>query len=185
MCGLVGVVNLTAEEPVDALQLTRANDTMAHRGPDDSGVWAEAGVGLAARRLSIIDVPHGHQPMSNEDGSVHIVYNGEVYNHEDLRVELLANGHRFRSTCDTEVILHAYEQWGPDGCLRRLRGMFAFALWDARMQTLLLVRDHFGIKPLFMAEWNGRLFFASEIRALLAFSEMSRRVNVGGPWGRS
>jgi asparagine synthase (glutamine-hydrolysing) len=177
MCGIVGVLNLTTDEPVDARFLAFANDTMQHRGPNGGGVWSARGIGLAARRLSIIDVPHGQQPMVNEDGTVHLVYNGEVYNHADLRQELAGLGHRFRSTCDTEVILHAYEQWGTDGCVTRLRGMFAFALWDERSQTLLLARDRMGKKPLYLSEWEGRLYFASEIRALLACSKMSREVN--------
>ena len=178
MCGIVGVLNLSAREPIDPDRLAHANNGMAHRGPDDSGVWAKGGIGLAARRLSIIDVPHGHQPMSNEDQSIYIVYNGEVYNHQDLRTELQSLGHRFQSTCDTEVIIHAYEKWGPEGCVGRLRGMFAFALWDTRSQTLMLARDRMGIKPLYTAEWNGRLYFASEIRPLLTCSDMVREVNL-------
>lgn len=178
MCGIVGVVNLSAAGPVDAERLRRANDLMVHRGPDAGGVWTAPRVGLAARRLSIIDVTHGHQPMTNEDGTVHIVYNGEVYNHADLRAELKRYGHHFGSTCDTEVLIHAYEQWGADGAVRRLRGMFAFALWDSRSETLVLVRDRMGKKPLYTAEWGGRLYFASEIRALLACSNIDRQVNV-------
>lgn len=178
MCGIIGVLNLTAQEPIDVERLIQANNTLAHRGPDDSGIWAQANIGLAMRRLSIVDVPCGHQPMSNEDNTVHIVYNGEIYNHGDLRAQLEALGHRFRTNCDTEVIIHAYEQWGKDGCLSRLRGMYAFAIWDTRLQTLFLARDRMGIKPLYFAECNGRLFFASEIRGLLLCSNLSREVNV-------
>lgn len=180
MCGIVGVLNLSTSEPVDAQRLARATDSMIHRGPNAGGTWSDLHVGLGARRLSIVDLPHGHQPMTNEDGTVHIVYNGEVYNHADLRKELLGFGHRFESACDTEVVIHAYEQWGADGCVGRLRGMFAFALWDGRTQTLLLARDRMGKKPLYVAAWGGRLYFGSEIRAVLACSNMAREVNVGG-----
>jgi len=152
---------------------------MRHRGPDDMGTWSDAAgpVGLAQRRLSIIDLsPAGHNPMSNEDGTVWITYNGEVYNFPELRAELIAKGHQFRSKTDTEVIVHLYEEEGAD-CLKRLNGMFAFALWDAKKQQLLLARDHAGIKPLYYWQDGRRLFFASEIKALLKVPGCPRELN--------
>lgn len=178
MCGIIGVLNLTNETPVDSDRLRSGNDMLFHRGPDDAGVHVEANVGLAMRRLSIIDVTHGHQPMTNEDGTVHIVYNGEVYNHRDLRRELESHGHTFRTDADTEALLHGYEQWGRDGLLERLRGMFAFAIWDSTAETLFLARDRMGIKPLYFAEHDGRLYFSSEIRGVLQLSQMPRRTNL-------
>ena len=139
--------------------------TLTHRGPDSDGFHLDGPVGLAARRLSIIDLEGGDQPIANEDGSVHVVQNGEIYNHEELRAELARVGHTFRTRCDTEVLVHAYEEWG-DAFARRLRGMFALALWDARRSRLLLVRDAFGIKPLYYRIDDDGLAFASELRAL-------------------
>jgi asparagine synthase (glutamine-hydrolysing) len=176
VCGITGVLNLANQEPIDPNCLLEANNALYHRGPDDEGMFVEPNIGLAVRRLSIIDLAGGHQPMSNEDGTVHIVYNGETYNYRGMRAELESLGHQFRTNSDTEVILHAYEQWGPEGCLERLRGMFAFAIWDSRAQSLLLGRDRMGIKPLYFAEYNGRLYFASEIRSLLLHSNMPREV---------
>jgi asparagine synthase (glutamine-hydrolysing) len=178
MCGIVGVLNLTNREPVGPERLRAGSDALVHRGPDDDGVFVSRDVGLATRRLSIVDLDHGHQPMSNEDGTVHIAYNGEVYNHGELRRELVSLGHTFRTHADTEALLHGYEQWGKEGLLGRLRGMFAFAIWDDSEQTLLLARDRMGIKPLYFAEYDGRLYFASEIRSLLVHSEMPRRVDL-------
>ncbi|HLF26105.1 MAG TPA: asparagine synthase (glutamine-hydrolyzing) [Anaerolineae bacterium] len=178
MCGIVG---LLAPELSHA-ELQRINARLAHRGPDDSGDYLGAGIGLAARRLSIIDLAGGHQPLSNEDGSVWIAYNGEVYNAPDLRVALEAAGHGFKTHTDTETIVHAYEQWGVDA-VARLRGMFAFALWDAPRRRLLLARDRFGIKPLYYAEHAGRFAFASEIRPLLAaLPHLPRRANLTALW---
>src|SRR5438105_1062023 len=139
--------------------------TLVHRGPDSDGMFLDHGVGLAARRLSIIDLAGGDQPIANEDGSIHVVQNGEVYNHEELRRELERAGHQFRTHCDTEVLVHLYEEEG-DAFARRLRGMFAVALWDARRSRLLLARDRFGIKPLVYRHAGGELSFASELRAL-------------------
>jgi asparagine synthase (glutamine-hydrolysing) len=178
MCGITGVLNLSNREPISGERLRAGNDALVHRGPDDEGTFVEAGFGMAMRRLSIIDVAHGHQPMSNEDGTIHIVYNGEVYNHEELRRELVSLGHVFRTNADTEAILHGYEAWGRDGLLARLRGMFAFAIWDSSARTLLLARDRMGIKPLYFAEHDGRLYFSSEIRGVLIPSEMQRRANI-------
>jgi asparagine synthase (glutamine-hydrolysing) len=176
MCGIIGVLNLTNPLPISPERLQEGNDALSHRGPDDEGAFVQTKIGLAARRLSIIDLAQGHQPMTNEDGTVHVVYNGEIYNHNDLRRELESFGHRFRTRADTETILHGYEQWGPEGLLNKMRGMFAFAVWDDTKQALFLARDRMGIKPLYFAEYDGRLYFASEIRALLLQSQMPRRI---------
>lgn len=167
MCGICGLWH--SQSPILDSDLQRMNDRQAHRGPDDSGLYRNpAGrLGLGFRRLAIIDLsPNGHQPMTNEDGNLWIVYNGEIYNFANLRKELVNAGHEFRSLSDTEVIVHGYEEWGPD-VLKRLRGMFAFAIWDEREQSLFLARDRLGIKPLHYY-WDGKRFaFASEIKALL------------------
>src|SRR5881275_2080397 len=140
--------------------------TLVHRGPDAAGAITDGPVGLAARRLAIIDLAAGDQPIANEDGTVHVVQNGEIYNHEELRRELTAAGHRFRTRCDTEVLVHLYEEHGDDFA-RRLRGMFAVAIWDDRgAGRLVLARDRFGIKPLLYRAVDGELAFASELRAL-------------------
>ena len=164
MCGIVGKLGPGA---VSEMEIRRMCDAIAHRGPDDWGRFIEGGAGLGMRRLSIIDLAGGHQPIANEDGSVVVVYNGEIYNHESLRRDLIARGHQFRTRSDTEVLVHLYEDEGAR-FLPRLRGMFAFALWDRRARRLLLARDHFGQKPLFYTESAGRLAFASEVKALLA-----------------
>ena len=164
MCGICGEWNLLG---VDPKTLERMNDTLVHRGPDDQGAVLLGEAGLAMRRLAIIDLVRGHQPIANEDGSVWIVCNGEIYNHRELRRELLAHGHSFKTGSDTEVILHLYEERG-ERAVDELRGMFAFALWDVRRRKLLLARDRFGQKPLFY-RFDGRRFtFASEIKAILA-----------------
>ena len=178
MCGIIGVVNLTNPSPISPERLRVGSDALYHRGPDDEGAFVQPNFGMAARRLSIIDLAYGHQPMSNEGGTVHIVYNGEVYNHKDLRGELESLGHGFRTSADTEALLHGYEQWGREGLLARLRGMFAFAIWDSAEQALFLARDRMGIKPLYYAEHDGRLYFASEIRCMLLHSEMPRRISL-------
>ena len=164
MCGIVGTVGPAV---VGEAEVVRMCDAIRHRGPDDWGTFVEGGIGLGMRRLSIIDVAGGHQPIANEDESVLVVLNGEIYNHEALRRELVARGHRFRIRTDTEVLVHLYEDDG-ERMLQRLRGMFAFAIWDRRRRRLLVARDHFGQKPLFYIERAGRLTFASEIKALLA-----------------
>ncbi len=173
MCGIVGY--LTPE--VERARLEAANGLLRHRGPDDAGYFVGEGVGLAARRLSIVDLAGGHQPLSNEDGSIWIAYNGEVMNAPELRVELQAAGHQFRSRTDTEVIVHGYEEWGT-AVLPKLRGMFAFALWDGRSRQLLLARDRFGIKPLYYAQAGSQFAFASEIRPLFALlPQLARRAH--------
>ncbi|MGE5688956.1 MAG: asparagine synthase (glutamine-hydrolyzing) [Pseudomonadota bacterium] len=162
MCGICGIA--PGSGTVDPAQLEAMSRTLVHRGPDADGSFLDDGVALAARRLSIIDLEHGDQPLANEDGSVVVVQNGEIYDHERHRRELERAGHRFATRCDTEVHAHAYEEWG-ERFVERLRGMFALALWDARRRRLLLARDRFGIKPLYWSEAGGELRFASELRA--------------------
>lgn len=177
MCGIIGIASPSPCESRDWLIAGR--DAMAHRGPDDAGVWwsADGRVGLGHRRLAIIDLsPAGHQPMQDVTGSLTIVFNGEIYNYRDLQQELAAKGHTFRSHSDTEVILAAYREWGVD-CLARLNGMFAFALYDGTQQTIFLARDRAGEKPLFYTLNNGILRFASELKGLLADPAMPRRIN--------
>jgi asparagine synthase (glutamine-hydrolysing) len=163
MCGICGIVDRGG--PVDRDVLEAMSAALVHRGPDSSGTYVDGGVGLAARRLAIIDIAHGDQPIAGEDGRVRVVQNGEIYNHRELRAELQAQGHRFATACDTEVLVHLYEQEGPS-FVRRLRGMFAIALWDEAARRLLLARDPFGIKPLYYRAAGGRLSFASELKAL-------------------
>lgn len=177
MCGIVGIVDLRDRAPIDKGVLERMNGAQSHRGPDGDGIHVEPGVGLGHRRLAIIDLGGGRQPLFNEDGSVVVVYNGEIYNFRELAAELAACGHTFRTHCDTEVIVHAWEEWGA-ACVERFRGMFAFALWDRNRQTLFLVRDRVGIKPLYYAEvGDGQVVFGSELKALLAHPGVRRDVD--------
>ena len=176
MCGICGKVNFDNAQPVDAMLLRRMTNLIAHRGPDGSGEYLSGPVGLGHRRLSIIDLHTGDQPMCNEDGSVWVVYNGEIYNFHELRTELEGRGHRFKSNSDTEVIVHLYEELG-DACVTRLRGMFAFALWDEARRRLLLARDRVGVKPLYYADTGRSLLFGSEIKSLLADPQLDRRIN--------
>ncbi|HEY1807830.1 MAG TPA: asparagine synthase (glutamine-hydrolyzing) [Acidobacteriaceae bacterium] len=175
MCGICGKLNFDRERPVSSGLLKRMADTIVHRGPDDEGYYLSGPVGLGFRRLSIIDLATGHQPLSNEDGTVWIVFNGEIYNFEELRADLLARGHVFRTRTDTEVIVHLYEEFGP-ACVERLRGMFGFAIWDERQQTLMLARDRVGIKPVYYALGKASIVFGSEIKAILADPEISAEV---------
>jgi asparagine synthase (glutamine-hydrolysing) len=175
MCGICGVVGYSEGFPVGEEIVTRMRDTLVHRGPDDGGSWcrAEDRVALGHRRLSIVDLSAaGHQPMRNEDGSVWLTYNGEVYNHEALRAELERKGHVYRSRTDSETILHLYEEEGPH-CVERLDGMFALAIWDARRRELFLARDRLGVKPLYYADSPTGFVFASEIKAILAHPSVS------------
>ncbi len=173
MCGIAGFVTRAPSAPPESL-LARMTDAIRHRGPDASGYYRDSYAALGHRRLSIIDVRDGQQPMSNEDGALWIVYNGEIFNHADLRPALDQAGHRYRTRCDTETILHAYEQYGPD-CVTRFRGMFSFAIWDKNTRTLFCARDRLGKKP-FYYYWDGHLFaFASEIKALLEHPAISPR----------
>src|SRR5215472_6844690 len=167
MCGIAGIVKLNPDDTVDEVRVKRMRDVLRHRGPDGEGLWLDGPVGLGHRRLSIVDITAGHQPMANEDESVWITYNGEVYNHARLRPELIAKGHRYRTRSDTETIVHLYEEEG-DRCVERLSGMFAFAIWDRRRRRLLLARDRLGIKPLYYAVTDDEILFASEIKAILA-----------------
>ncbi|MCK4830766.1 asparagine synthetase B, partial [bacterium] len=165
-------------EPIPHRYIKSMADTLAHRGPDDEGQYIDVNIALGHRRLSILDLtPAGHQPMANKDGTVVLVYNGEIYNHLELKVELEALGYHFRSRTDTEVLLNGYEAWGID-VVKRLNGMFAFGLWDGRTRTLYLVRDRYGIKPLYWTKIGKILIFASEIKAILTHPMVSPQVNV-------
>src|SRR5581483_6815760 len=168
MCGICGIaIPEHAPRHLDAASVTRMRDSLTHRGPDDAGLLLDPHVALAHRRLSIVDLSRGHQPMFNEDHSIAIVFNGEIYNHADYRADLEAKGHRYRSHCDTETILHLYEEHGRRS-VEFLRGMFAFAIWDRSKRRLLLARDRLGIKPLYYSlDADGTLYFASEIKALV------------------
>ncbi len=167
MCGIVGIIRLNPNDSVDSVRLQRMRDALAHRGPDDKGLWSEGPVGLGHRRLSIVDVAGGHQPMSSADGNSWITFNGEIYNHAARRAELEQRGYRYQTRSDTETILHLYEEYG-DGCVEKLAGMFAFGLWDRTRGRLLLARDRLGIKPLYYAVTDDEIVFASEIKAILA-----------------
>src|SRR4051812_17314991 len=167
MCGIAGIVATDHLDHEALARVTRMRDVITHRGPDEAGLHLDAAAALAHRRLSIVDLSTGQQPLSNEDGSIWVIFNGEIYNHAEVRAELQAHGHCYRTKSDTETIVHAYEQWG-DECVHRFRGMFAFAIWDAPRKRLLLVRDRLGIKPLYWARTGGTLLFGSEIKAILA-----------------
>jgi asparagine synthase (glutamine-hydrolysing) len=176
MCGICGIFDRSGKS-IDPELLDKMTAIIRHRGPDGDGRLVDGQVGLGHRRLSIIDVGGGAQPIGNEDGSLQIVFNGEIYNFVELRKELEAAGHRFKTQSDTEVIVHAFEQWGKD-CVKRFNGMFAFALWDSRRRELFLARDHLGIKPLYYIELGDRVLFASEIKALLQDPACPREVDV-------
>jgi asparagine synthase (glutamine-hydrolysing) len=175
MCGICGKLNFDQNSGVDPTLIRAMLDTIRHRGPDDEGVYSAAQVALGHRRLSIIDLSTGHQPLSNEDGTIWIVFNGEIYNYQELRPFLLSKGHTFNTMSDTEVIIHLYEELGP-GCLERLRGMFAFAIWDEKTKTLFLARDRVGIKPLYYCLTERSILFASEIKAILADPAVNRAI---------
>ncbi len=177
MCGICGIYNYGSGLPVERAALKAMNDLIAHRGPDDEGYYEKDTVGLAMRRLSIIDVSTGHQPISNEDGSVWIVFNGEIYNFQELRDKLIGQGHVFKTKSDTETIVHLYEEKGKD-FVKDLRGMFAIAIWDKKRDRLLLARDRMGKKPLFYSVTPGAVSFASELRALLAAPGIPREVDL-------
>ncbi len=171
MCGITGIFNFDRHDPVERAVLQAMNRQIVHRGPDSGGDYVKDNVGIAMRRLSIIDVAAGDQPLSNEDGTVWIVYNGEIYNHAELRPDLEKRGHRYRTHCDTETIVHLYEEYGPD-CVLHLRGMFAFAIWDSNRKQLFCARDRLGIKPLYYARQERRLLFGSEIKTILEYPGM-------------
>ncbi len=176
MCGICGIFD-RARAPIDRVFLERMTSTLQHRGPDGQGVFVDGAVGLGHRRLSIIDVEGGAQPIANEYGTVWVVFNGEIYNYIELRDELVALGHTFETRSDTEVIVHAYEQWGT-ACVNRFNGMFAFAVWDKHKQQLFLARDHLGIKPLYYGVIGKQLLFASEIKALIQHPHCPREVDL-------
>ncbi|MFO1412785.1 MAG: XrtA/PEP-CTERM system amidotransferase [Burkholderiales bacterium] len=177
MCGITGLFDTRGTRDFDRMVLERMNESQHHRGPDEGAIYQEPGLGFGHRRLSIIDVATGQQPLFNEDGSVGIVFNGEIYNYQEVMPELIALGHRFRTRSDTEVIVHAWEAWG-ERCVDRLRGMFAFAVHDRNAQTLFLARDRLGVKPLFYALLpSGVLAFGSELKTLLAHGELAREID--------
>jgi len=176
MCGIAGILYAESGRPIDPLVLRAMGESIAHRGPDAEGFWVEPGLGLVHRRLSIIDLTGGDQPIGNEDGSVQVVFNGEIYNYRALRIWLEARGHRFRTQSDTEVLVHLYEEQG-ERLVERLRGMFAFALWDRVRRQLLLARDRVGIKPLYVYRDAEKLLFGSELKAILAHPDVERAID--------
>ncbi|MBA3356869.1 MAG: asparagine synthase (glutamine-hydrolyzing) [Pyrinomonadaceae bacterium] len=178
MCGINGIAfSSRSRRLIDVAVLERMRDVIKHRGPDDEGIFVDGRIGLGHRRLSIVDVAAGHQPMTNEDGSLHITYNGEIYNHADFREPLESRGHQYRTHCDTETILHLYEEHGED-CVNYLRGMFAFAIWNQRSQTLFIARDRLGVKPLYYVHSDdGSLYFGSEIKTLLEAAAVKPQLN--------
>ena len=176
MCGIAGIVAVDGLDQNAASRAMRMRDVITHRGPDEAGLHCDAHAALAHRRLSIVDLSAGHQPLSNEDGSIWVIFNGEIYNHGEMRKELEAHGHVYRTKSDTEAIVHAYEQWGEE-CVQRFRGMFAFAIWDAPKRRLLLVRDRLGIKPLYWTRTPDALLFGSEIKAILASGLVEPQAN--------
>ncbi|MDQ3820833.1 MAG: asparagine synthase (glutamine-hydrolyzing), partial [Acidobacteriota bacterium] len=177
MCGIAGIFNVNGNS-VSIRLLEKMTRIMGHRGPDGEGFWTDSVVGLGHRRLAIIDLsPVGHQPMQNDDGSLVITYNGEVYNYQNLRCELEAKGYKFHSRTDTEVVLYSYQEWGVD-CLKKFNGMFSFAIWNAKQRMLFLARDRYGIKPLYYYFHRGVFLFASEIKAILQHPAVSVSVSV-------
>jgi asparagine synthase (glutamine-hydrolysing) len=179
MCGIAGVLYADRAQPVERTVLRAMGDSIAHRGPDAEGYWIEPGIGLVHRRLSIIDLSGGDQPIGNEDGSIQVILNGEIYNYQALRADLERKGHRFRTCSDTEVIVHLYEDEG-ENLVSRLRGMFAFALWDRQSKRLMLARDRVGIKPLYLYRDAKKLIFGSELKAILAHPGVERAIDVAG-----
>src|SRR6476661_9825335 len=176
MCGICGLVSLDGASSPDPAALAAMNETMVHRGPDSEGSLIDGPCGLAMRRLSIIDLAGGDQPIANEDGRIQVIQNGEIYNYRELMDELCGRGHTFSTHSDTEVLVHLYEELGPD-FVARLRGMFAIAVWDSRESRLLLARDRFGIKPLYYRVAGGWVSFASELKALLRQPGFSREID--------
>ena len=176
MCGITGLVDLQSERPVNQLLLSDMNRSLSHRGPDGDGFHLENGVGFGHRRLSIIDLEGGKQPLYNEDHTVVVTFNGEIFNFMEIEKELVSLGHTFRTRCDTEVIVHAWEEWGVQ-CLNKFNGMFAFAIWDQREKTLFIARDRLGVKPLFYALVNNWLIFASELKAILKHPDVCREID--------
>ncbi|HMG66138.1 MAG TPA: asparagine synthase (glutamine-hydrolyzing), partial [Chitinophagaceae bacterium] len=176
MCGITGVVYLNKEREVAPAVLKKMADIIYHRGPDDEGYYINQNVGLGFRRLSIIDLSTGHQPLANHNDSIYIVFNGEIYNYQEHRENLKQKGYVFRTTTDTEVILHLYEEYGVD-CLQYLRGMFAFAIWDNNKKELFCARDRFGIKPFYYYEDGEKFIFGSEIKAILKEGDIDKSLS--------
>lgn len=176
MCGIVGVLNLYKSQPIPETVMRQMLGMIRHRGPDEFGIYRDEWVSLGNARLSIIDLRGGQQPISNEDGSLWIVFNGEIFNYQELRPDLEQRGHRFKTHCDTEVILHLYEEYGPE-CLNYLNGQFAIAIWDTRKQRLFIARDRLGVRPLFYTQVDGQLIFGSEIKTLLAHPSVSAEID--------
>ena len=172
MCGIFGL----ASTALKASSYNNYTDMLSHRGPDDSGHYQDEFVYLGHRRLSIIDIGGGHQPIFNKDKTIGIIFNGEIYNYHELKQELSSKGYSFSSESDTETILYAYQEWGED-CVNKLRGMFAFAIWDKTKETLFMARDRLGIKPLFYSDYNGVLYFSSEIKAIVADPDFPRDID--------
>src|SRR2546429_9932779 len=176
MCGICGQLNFARGEPADPVVIRRMTQAIIHRGPDDEGYFISGNVGLGFRRLSIIDLAGGHQPMFDAERIVCVIFNGEIYNYKELRVELEGCGHSFRTNCDTEVIVHGYKEWGTDG-LNHLNGMFGVAIWDFRNKRLVVARDAMGIKLIYYRISNGTLVFGSEVRAIVAGGECAPEVD--------
>jgi len=177
MCGICGIISSEISEVVDKELLTCMNRTLAHRGPDDEGYYLGTQAGLAMRRLSIIDLYTGQQPISNETGDIWVVYNGEIYNYRQVRAALEQKGHVFKTQSDTEIIVHAYEEYG-EACVQYFNGMFALAVWDARHRRLLLARDRLGIKPLLYWADHRKLIFGSELKAVIAHPDVPRQIDL-------
>jgi asparagine synthase (glutamine-hydrolysing) len=178
MCGIAGIFHLETAKPVNPERVKRMTDAIAHRGPDGSGVWTAPGVGLGHRRLSIIDLKGGAQPMHSDDGAITLTFNGEIYNFRELRKELEAASYAFQTNSDSEVILQGWRHWGPD-CISHFHGMFAFAIHDAGTRQLFLARDRLGVKPLFYAPVaDGSVIFGSELKALTAHPALRRELDL-------
>src|SRR6184192_3391223 len=176
MCGICGQFNFAGDEPVQPEIVRRMADSIAHRGPDDEGYFFSGRVGLGFRRLSIIDLAGGHQPMSDAEETVWMIFNGEIYNYRELRAELQSKGHQFRTNSDTEVIIHGYKEWGTD-VFNHLNGMFGLAIWDVRNERLVVARDAMGIKLIYYKIDNGALAFGSEVRAVVAAEQHKPNVD--------
>lgn len=176
MCGICGIVNKDTQRVIHPETIKKMTSLVSHRGPDDEGFFIHKNIGMGMRRLGIIDIPGGHQPIHNEDSSVQLVFNGEIYNFKELREQLIQKGHIFLTRSDTEIIVHLYEEEGKN-CVKRLQGMFAFALWDKNKNELLLARDRIGIKPLHYIICNDRIIFASEIKSILSVEEVKKDIN--------
>src|SRR5437773_5789909 len=176
MCGICGQFNFIRNEPVEPDTIRRMTETIVHRGPDEEGYFISGPVGLGFRRLSIIDLAGGHQPMSDAEETVWLIFNGEIYNFKELRAELEERGHYFRTRSDTEAIIHGYKEWGTE-VFNRLNGMFGLAIWDVQKERLVLARDAMGIKLIYYRIANGQLTFGSEIRAVLAAGDTAPQVD--------